>query len=97
MLVRLQLDGFGAELCEVQPQADGLQIIRNQKQTIFLPANNIRSFQTEGRGKELKRFILETDTELYEGKFLEQGDADRLIAYFQESISCYMEVRLDTQ
>ena len=97
MLVRLQLDGFGAELCDLQPQKEGLQIIRNQKPTMFLPAQTIRSFQTEGQGKALKRFVLETDTELYEGRFLEQGDADRLIAYFQERIGWYMEVRLDTQ
>lgn len=97
MQIRLLTDLFQSSVYDLQLQSDGLMFIRNDAASFFLPFHQIRHFQTEGRGKALKRFVLETDSDLYEGIFLHDGDADELIRFFREHSGCYTEIFLDAE
>ena len=97
MQVRLTEGMFVAETYDLEAAGDALVFSGPEKNRIRIPYGELLHFDLEGSGNALKRFILETASKVYEGRFLRSGDADRMLRLLREKCGCYVDVRLDME
>ena len=96
MRIRLFSDRFGGDDWELDLSEQGM-LFHREAVSLLIPYGDILHFRTEGRGRQLKRFMLETVEDCHEGLFLQNDDADRVVQALREHSGCYVDIRLDAQ
>ena len=96
MRIRLFSERFGGDEWELELSEQGL-LFRRGEEKLLIPYENILHFRTEGQGRQLKRFFIETVKERHEGVFLENADADRVVEALRAHSGCYVDIRLDAR
>ena len=96
MKVRLTLDLFRTTVCELRIEDSALVFSCPGQTELTLPFSQIRRFDVEGEGVGRKRFTIETEGKLYEGRFLQRGDAELVTRVLCKSTDCYVNLCLET-
>ena len=97
MQVRLTEGMFVEKTYDLEVSEDSLVFSGPEKPGIRVLFKDLLHFDLEGSGKTLKRFILETASGTYEGRFLRSGDADRMLRVLREKCGCHVDIRLDME
>ena len=97
MQVKLVEELFGTAVYDLEVTQDSLAFSNPDGSSIIIPFSELRHFSAEGKGHRLNWFVLESASKIYEGRFLNETDADRLIALLREKCGCYTDIRLDME
>lgn len=97
MEVKLKQQRFRTELYDLTMEEDVLVFSAGAETTFCVALGELLHFDLDGRGDKLKHFVMETTENVYEGYFLQEGDAEKLLAFLRTNCKCYVDVHLDAE
>ena len=97
MKVRLKQDLFQTTVYDLEVTAEAVVLTSPDGEEKSIPFTSICSFAAEGTGEDRKHFTMETEESLYEGTFLQKGDAEFLYRLLCEKKKNYVYIRLESE
>ena len=95
MKVKITEDMFTTSIYEIKIKENSLFLYSDKEKDIIIPFDEIKHFNVEGKGKCLKRFLLETKDGDIEGFFQSDEDAENSLSLLRANNAFYVDVNLN--
>ena len=95
MKIRLNLGLFESPVYDLEFTDDNLVLLSESSGNMEIPFDKIKKFNTDGNSKAVKRFLLQTDSSVYEGIFADSYDAKNFAEQLCKKIPCYIDIRIE--